>query len=83
MDTMHWVALAVGAAIILTAGCLLWARLRAASAAGTVFHFRCPSCHARIRYTAQRVGSRGHCPHCNKGLVFPPGDSTAGTGPRK
>ena len=75
------VAIILGAAIAVLVGGLLWARLRAA-AGETLYHFRCPKCNSRIRYAAKRVGSKGWCPKCGKGFVFPPGHPGAGEKPR-
>jgi hypothetical protein len=75
------VALILGAVIAVLLGVLLWARLRAA-AGEALLHFRCPKCKTRIRYALKRVGSKGWCPKCGKGFVFPAGHPGAGEKPR-
>jgi transposase-like protein len=81
MDPMILVAIILGGVIVLGLAVLLFTRL-SATLGEAVFHFRCPGCHQRIRYTAHRVGQRARCPHCNKAFVFPQGDPHAGQGPR-
>jgi hypothetical protein len=75
------VAIILCAAVGLLAGVLLWARLRAA-AGEALLHFRCAKCHTRIRYAVKRIGSKGWCPKCGQGFVFPAGKPGAGAKPR-
>jgi hypothetical protein len=82
MDPMILVALILGGVVVLGLGILFWAR-RSAEVGEAVYHFRCPGCHHRIRYTSHRVGQKAHCPHCAKPFVFPKGDPGAGQAPRK
>jgi hypothetical protein len=75
------VAIILSVAVVVLGAGLLWARLRAA-AGEALLHFRCPKCHSRIRYALKRVGSKGWCPKCGQGFVFPPGKPGAGEKPR-
>jgi transcription initiation factor IIE alpha subunit len=70
MDTMGWVLLV---AVLGTAvgGYVWWVRTRAAPDEEK-YHFRCPGCRRRLRYTARQVGHQGACSNCGQTLTFPP-----------
>jgi transcription initiation factor IIE alpha subunit len=70
MGTTGWV-LVVAAIVALVGGCVWWARRREGPDEET-YHFRCPGCRRRLRYTARQVGHQGACSNCGKALTFPP-----------
>jgi hypothetical protein len=35
------------------------------------FHFRCPNCKRKLRYSARQAGHKGMCNSCKGTLTFP------------
>jgi hypothetical protein len=42
-----------------------------------VYHFRCPSCHHKLRGLSHQVGHKGMCNNCREMFTFPPPPGTA------
>jgi hypothetical protein len=70
MGAFGWILLVVviGAGAV---GYVWWLWTREVPAEET-YHFRCPGCKRRLRYTSRQVGHQGACSNCGKALTFPP-----------
>lgn len=60
----------VGASLAVGVVAYFWLRRRR-PASEVHYHFRCPGCGQKIRYSADKAGRAAACPHCRQRWTFP------------